>query len=166
LNCLPGGGSISSHTTLYFVLARRLAAPANPPGAILDLDDKAAAAFPILAGLASFVSVATRSFGTVSDGALSAGHLYDRPTGALGSRHAAVAGGDPSHGAGQAGLPGRTPGRRVYFTWARQLAPLLWLLIAIGLGALFAGYVALANYISQAGIRNRHLVDVLFLLHH
>ncbi|MBM3520981.1 MAG: mechanosensitive ion channel, partial [Alphaproteobacteria bacterium] len=66
----------------------------------------------------------------------------------------------------QPGLPGRAPTRRVYFKWLRVLAPLIWLLLAIGAIGLVAGYIALARYVSQTLFETTILVIVLFLLYH
>jgi len=136
-------------TTLYFVLARRLAAPGQPSWRILDLDDKAAARLPILAGLASFVSVATRSFGTVSDG------LYLPVTYTIGQLALSALAMLLLLAAilltvrGQAGLPGRTPGRRVYFhLGATACAAALAVESPLGL-APCSGLCGAGNYISS-----------------
>lgn len=57
-------------------------------------------------------------------------------------------------------------GRRVYFTWASPLTPVLWLLIALGFIALIFGYLALANYIAQQIFQTGNPAALLFLLHH
>ncbi len=153
-------------TVIYWVIARRIAAPGLPSWRIVNLDDVAAARLPVLVALAAFTSVTTRSLGRVADG------LYLPVSYTIGQSALSaivmlvllalmlvtVA--------NQQGLPGKTAGRRIYFIWASGFVPLLWLGIAMGAVALLAGYVALASFIAQQMFETAMLVTVLFLLHH
>ena len=153
-------------TAVYWAIALRVAAPGQPQWRIVDLDDAAAARLPVLVGLTAFVSVATRSLGEIAD------DLYLPVTYTIGQSALsaiimlllmaliliAVR--------NQDGLPGKTPGRRLYFTWGGSFVPLIWVAIASGLVALLAGYIALASYISQQVFETAVLLATLFLLHH
>ncbi|MBI2719796.1 MAG: mechanosensitive ion channel family protein [Rhizobiales bacterium] len=153
-------------TAVYWTLARRLAAPGQPRWRLVDLDAVAAARFPLLVGLTALVVAMARALGTVADGlflpvsytvgqsAVSAAIILLLLALTLYSlRH-------------QQGLAEKSPGRRLYFGWARRFVPALWLAIAVGVGALLAGYVALASYIAEQIFETAVLIAVLFLLHH
>ena len=153
-------------TVVYTVLVRRMASPGQPNWRIVDIDDAAARRLPVLAGLAAFVSSASRSSLQISD------ELFLPITYTIG--HSALA------AAvlllllalilltlrNQPGLPGKTAGRRVYFAWVRVFAPLAWLAIMVGVLALLLGYVALGNFIATQIFETAILVIILFLLHH
>ncbi len=153
-------------TVLYAMLARRVAAPGQPQWRIVDLDDAAAARLPVLVTLAGFVSAATNSLGAIADG------LYLPVSYTVGqSALSAIAmllllALILLTVRNQQGLPDKRPDRRLYFKWASAFVPLLWLLIAIGVIALLAGYVALASYLALQIFETSVLVTVLFLLHH
>ncbi len=153
-------------TAIYWVIARRVASPGQPQWRIVDLDEAAAARLPVLVGLTAFVAVTARSFGTVADG------LYLPVSYTVGqSALSAIAilallSFTLLTVRNQQGLAEKTPGRRLYFGWARSFVPLIWLLITGGALALLTGYVALANYIAQQLFETAILVTVLYLLHH
>ncbi len=152
-------------TLIYYMLARRIAAPGMSQWRVVDLDDTAASRFTLLAGLAAFVAVLNTQLTNVAEG------LY------LGVNYAV---GQSALAAlamlvllslillelrRQRGLEFER-GRKLYFGWAKSLVPLLWLLIILGFGALLFGYLSLANYIAQKVFRTGLLLVVLFLLHH
>lgn len=153
-------------TTLYWLVAQRVAAPGLPGWRVIDVDDAAARRLPVLVGLAAFVSMASQRFSTVASAlflpitytigqsAISAILLFLLLAALLLTLR------------NQPGLPGKTPGRRVYFTWAARFAPLAWLAIAVGVLALLFGYVALASFIATQTFETAILVLALFLLHH
>jgi potassium-dependent mechanosensitive channel len=154
-----------SATFLYYMLARRVAAPGLPAWRIINLDDVAASRFTVLAGLASIVAVSNAQLSTLAD-ALYLGVNYSIGQSALAAlimllllalmlltlRN-------------QEGLPQRG-GRGLYFRWASRLTPFMWLVVAVGLAALLLGYLSLANFIAQKVFRTGLLVSVLFLIHH
>ena len=158
--------NIIAGTFFYYIFAHRVAAPGLRSWRILDIDDTAAARLPILVGLTAFVSVANRKLIEVADG------LYLPVTYTIGQSALAALAMLVLISLivltlrNQSGLEDRTPARRVYFSWAGSLTVVVWLLVAVGLGALVLGYLALANYISQQLFRTGVLVMVLFLLHH
>jgi small-conductance mechanosensitive channel len=153
-------------SVIYWVLARRLAAPGQPGWRLIDIDDVAAGRLPVLVGLAAVVSISSQSLSTVASAlflpitytigqsAISAIVLFLLLTLIL------------LNFRNQQGLPDRTPGRRVYFSWARRFTMLAWLAIATGVMALLFGYVALASFIATQTFETAVLVVVLFLLHH
>jgi potassium efflux system protein len=158
--------SIVVSTTLYWTTARRLAAPGQPNWRIVDLDETAASRLPILVGLAGFVSVITKALRTIADGlylpvsytvgqsALSAIILLLLLALILLALRK------------QQGIQGKPPGRQVYFNWSAAFAPILWLLIVVGITALATGYIAFANFIALQAFETAVLVTVLFLGHY
>jgi potassium-dependent mechanosensitive channel len=153
-------------TTIYFMLARRLAAPDLAAWRIIDIDDTAAARLPILVGLTAFVSVANEKLVeladalflpvnyTIGQSAMAALAMFVLLTLVVVTLR------------NQSGFSDGLAGRRIYFKWAAAFTPLVWLLIATGVGALLFGYLALANYIAQQLFQTGMLVTALFLLHH
>ena len=153
-------------TVIYWVLARRVAAPGQPAWRVIDVDDAAASRLPVLVGLAAFVSSVSQSHSTLASGlflplgytvgqsALSAMALLVLIALILITLR------------NQGGLPGKTAGRRVYFSWAVRVAPLVWIAIAAGLVALLFGYVALAAYLAEQIFETAVVIVTLFLLHH
>ncbi len=150
----------------YGMLAQRIASPGQPQWRIVDLDNGAAARLQILVTLAALISAAASALGDVAVG------LYLPVTYTIGQSALSAIGMLLLLALilltvrNQPGLPNKTPGRRLYFKWAVVFVPFLWLLIGIGIIALMAGYVALANYIAMQIFETGILVAVLFLLHH
>ena len=152
-------------TVLYTTLIRRIAAPGLPAWRIIDLDDRAASRFSLLAGLAVFVNLANAQLTTLAEG-LFLGINYSIAQSALAAlallvllslilltlRN-------------QEGLASPT-GRSVYFDWFPKVTPFLWLIILTGFLALAFGYLSLANFIAQKIFRTALLIAILFLLHH
>jgi potassium efflux system protein len=151
---------------VYAALAYRLAAPAKPAYRIVNLDDKAAGRFAILASIAAFLSQAKNFFTEIS------GVLY------LPSAFPVAQGASISIALiviiaailvvtrNQEGLSGAAHGGAVYFGWARQFVPLTWLLLAVSLIALCLGYTALAGFITEQIVDTAFLVVGLLLIHH
>ncbi len=152
-------------TAVYYMFARRIAAPGHPEWRVIDVDDRAASKLPVLAGLTAFFSIAHRNLlelanalflpvsYTIGQSAVSALAML-----VLLSLIVLVL-------RGQDGLPDPA-GRRIYFRWLAPLTPLIWLAIAIGFGALLLGYLSLASFIAQQVFRTGMLIAALFLLHH
>jgi potassium-dependent mechanosensitive channel len=153
-------------TVIYWTLAHRVAAPRQPAWRVIDIDDAAAGRLPVLVGLAAFVSIGSQSLAAIASGlflpitytigqsAIAAITLFLLLALILLTLR------------NQQGLPGKTPGRRVYFSWASIFAPVAWLAIAVGVVALLFGYVALATFIATQVFETAILIVVLFLLHH
>ena len=149
----------------FYVLALRIAAPGEPDWRIIDLDDRAASRFTLLAAIAALVSVVNSQHGklaetlylnviyTVAQSALSALVLL-----CLLSLILVVA-------KNQNGLPART-GRKLYFGWVAALVPAIWVLIIIGFLALLTGYVAFASYIANQLVQTAMVLAPLFLIYH
>jgi len=153
-------------TLIYGVIARRVAAPGQPVWRIIDLDEPAARRFPLLVTLTALVSITAEQLSVIAD------NLYLPVTYTIGqSAISAVlmllllALILIALRSGQ-GLPGRTSGRRVYFTWAASFVPAVWGLIAAATVALLLGYIALAAFVAKQIFETGMLVGVLFLLHH
>ena len=154
------------NTVIYWLLARRLAAPGKGMWRIIDVDDAAAARLPPLVGLLAFIATFTTSTGTIADG------LYLPVTYTIGQSAlsalimllllALVI----VTLRNQQGFGSRVPGRSFYFLWAGALAPVFWLLIAVGIAALLFGYVALASYLARQITDTVFIAVVLLLLHH
>ena len=149
----------------FYVMALRVAAPGEPEWRIVDLDDRAASRFTLLAGITAFVAAFNTQLGEV------AGKLYLPVTYTVGqsaffalallillSLILAVV-------RNQEGLPGKA-GRKLYYGWVSSLVPFIWVLIILGFGALIAGYVAFADYISQQLVRTATVIGVLFILYY
>lgn len=153
-------------TLLFVVIGQRLASPALPNWRILDLDEGAAARLPILIILAAFGSALAQRLGKVTDG------LYLPVTYTIGQSAVAAAAMVIILALilltlrNQTGLAEKSPGRRVYFTWAASLVPVAWLLLAVAAAALLFGYIALARFITLQIFDTAVLVTMLFLLHH
>ena len=161
-----GVADLLASTSVYWLLAIRLAAPGQAMWRIIDLDDKAAARLPPLVAALAFVSAFTSSIGTIAD------TLYLPVTYTIGQSAlsalimllllALIL----ITATNQDGFGNRLPGRSLYFVWAGMLAPVMWLLIAAGMAALLFGYVALASYLAQQITDTVFIGVVLLLLHH
>lgn len=154
-----------SATAYSYILARRVAAPGEELWRVVDLDDRSAARFTLLAGITAFVATFNTQIGkiaaalylsvnyTVGQSALSAFALLS-----LLSLILVVV-------KNQDGLPNKA-GRKIIFGWVPPLTPVLWVLILLGFGALLAGYIALADYIAHQLVRTSMVLGLLFVLYH
>jgi small-conductance mechanosensitive channel len=154
-----------SGTIFFFVLARRVASPTEPQWRVIDLDDRAASRFTLLAGAIALVASLNTQLSklaealylsvsyTVGQSALFALLLLSM----LSLMLLVVK--------NQDGLANKA-GRRIYFEWVASLTPFIWVLIILGFGALLAGYVALADYIAHQMVRTAMVLGVLFILYH
>ena len=152
-------------TTLYYVLARRVAAASSPEWRIVDLDDDAASRFTILGGITALVAFVNTQAAVIADGlflpvnyAIGQSALAALVLLVLFSITLLVV-------KNQDGLanPG---GRKLLFKWAAKLTPFLWVIILVGFGALATGYLALANYLSHQLVRTAMVVGLLIILYH
>jgi small-conductance mechanosensitive channel len=147
------------------VLARRVASPTEPQWRVIDLDDRAASRFTLLAGAIALVASLNTQLSklaealylsvsyTVGQSALFALLLLSM----LSLMLLVVK--------NQDGLANKA-GRRIYFGWVASLTPIIWVLILLGFGALLAGYVALADYIAHQMVRTAMVLGLLFILYH
>jgi len=151
---------------VYSALAYRLAAPANPAYRVINLDDRAAGRFALLASIAAFLSQA-KNFFTEIAGVLYLPAAFPVAQGAsIAIALIAVIAAILIATRNQEGLTGAAHGGAVYFGWARQFVPLIWLLIAISLIALCLGYTALAGFITEQIVDTSFLIVALLLVHH
>ncbi|WP_162918902.1 DUF3772 domain-containing protein [Taklimakanibacter deserti] len=147
-------------------LVYRMAAPINPAYRVLNLDDKAAGRFAFLATLSVVLSEIKDSFSEIS------GVLY-LPAAFLASQGASISialivviAAILIVTRNQEGLTSAAHGGAVYFGWARQFAPLTWLLLAVSLIALCLGFTSLAGFITEQIVDTAFLVVGLLLIHH
>ncbi|WP_395689502.1 DUF3772 domain-containing protein [Aestuariivirga sp.] len=150
---------------LYYRVARGMSAPGEPARRIIDLDDQAATRFTILAGFTGFVGTLNTQLIRVADGlylgvSYTVGHSAISALVLLLLISAAMLTLQKQTGLADA------KSRNLYFTWATRLAPLVWLIIIIGFGALLLGYLSLANYLAHQIIRTAMLVAVVFLFYY
>lgn len=161
-NALVG---IVSPTVLIYVLARRMTAPGEPQWRVVDLDDRAASRFTLLAGITAFLASLNTQTGYIGEG------LYLQVNYTVGQSALSalallcVVSLILLVVRNQDGLQDKA-GRRLYFRWAASLTPVFWLLILVGFGALLAGYVALADYIAHQMVRTSMVLCFLFILYH
>ena len=152
-------------TTLYYMFARRIAAPGMSAWRIIDIDDRAAARLPVLIGLCAFIAVGHRNLLELANA------LFMPVTYTIGQSAAASLAMLVLLSLivltlrNQDGLSDMA-GRKVYFRWVAPLTPLIWIIIGIGFGALLMGYLSLATYIAQQMFRTGMLLTALFLIHH
>jgi len=150
---------------LFYVLALRVASPREAEWRVIDLDDRAASRFTLLAGATAIVSIVNGQLQelaatlylpvsyAVAQSALSALLL-------LGLLSLILITAKNQEGLATHG------GRKLYFGWVASLVPFIWLLIIIGFVALLLGYVALASYIAQQLTRTAMIGSILFLMYH
>ncbi|WP_119391730.1 DUF3772 domain-containing protein [Taklimakanibacter lacteus] len=151
---------------VYAALAYRLAAPANPAYRVVNLDDTAAGRFALMAGVAAFLSQAKNFFTEIS-GVLYLPNAFPVAQGAsISIALIAIIAAILIVTRNQEGLANAAHGGEVYFGWARQLVPPVWLLLAVSLGALILGYTALAGFITEQIVDTSFLVVGLLLIHH
>jgi potassium efflux system protein len=151
---------------VYGAFAYRLAAPTNPAYRVINLDDKAAGRFALLASIAAFLSQAKTFFTEIAS-------VFYLPAAFSVAQGASVAIALIAVIAtilivtrNQEGLSSAAHGGAVYFNWARQFVPLTWLLLAIALIALCLGYITLAGFITEQIVDTAYLIVGLLLIHH
>jgi small-conductance mechanosensitive channel len=151
---------------VYGVLAYRLAAPASHAYRIVNLDDGAAGRFAILASIAALLSQAKDFFREIS-GVLYLPAAFPVAQGAsISIILIVVIAAILVVARNQEGLAGAAHGGTIYFGWARQFVPLVWLLLAVSLGALCLGYTALAGFVTEQIVDTAFMVVALLLVHH
>ncbi len=151
---------------VYAAFAYRLAAPANPAYRVVNLDDNAAGRFALLASIAALMSQAKNFFADIA-GVLYLPAAFPVAQGAsISIALIAVIAAILAVARNQEGLAKAAHAGEIYFGWARQFVPLIWLLIAISLGALVLGYTALAGFITEQIVDTSFLVAGLLLIHH
>lgn len=152
-------------TIFYYMLARRVAAPGRPEIRIVDLDDRAASQFTVLVGLTAFVASFNYQLGQVSSGMFLSLN-YTQGQSALGALTLlALSSAILLVLRRQQGLPDADD-RQLYFGWAANLVPVVWVLIFIGFGALALGYLALGDYLAHQIVRTAMVVTLVFLVYH
>jgi potassium efflux system protein len=149
----------------FYVLALRIAAPGEPDWRIVDLDDRAASRFTLLATIAALAAIFHNKHGELAE-TLNLNVVYTVAQSALTalvqlsllSLILVVV-------RNQDGLTVKT-GRKLYFGWVAALVPVLWALIIISFIALLLGYVAFASYISNQLVQTAMVLGVLFVIYH
>jgi potassium efflux system protein len=154
-----------SGAIFYFVLARRVASPAEPQWRIVDLDDRAASRFTLLVGAIALVASLNTQLSKIAEAlylpvsyTVGQSAVFALLLLSLLSLTLLVV-------KNQDGLANKA-GRRIYFAWVSSLVPFIWLLILLGFGALLMGYVALADYIAHQMVRTAMVLGLLFVLYH
>jgi potassium efflux system protein len=151
---------------VYSALAYRLAAPNNPAYRVINLDDKTAGRFALLASIAAFLSQAKNFFTEIAD-VLYLPTAFQVTQGAsISIALIAIIATILIVTRNQEGLSSAAHGGAVYFSWTRQFVPLIWLLLAISLIALCLGYTALASFITEQTVDTAFLIVGLLLVHH
>ncbi len=151
---------------VYSALAYRLAAPSNPAYRVINLDDKAAGRFALLASTAAFLSQAKNFFTEISN-VLYLPHAFPVTQGAsISIALIAVIAAILVATRNQEGMSSAAHGGAFYFVWAKHFVPLIWLLLAISLIALCLGYSALAGFITEQTVDTAFLIVGLLLIHH
>lgn len=158
--------SLLVNAAVYATLVYRMAAPTKPAYRVINLDDKAAGGFALLASLAAILSE-TKNFFTEISGILYLPAAFPVAQGAsISIALIVIIAMILVVTRNQEGLPSAAHGGAFYFTWARQFVPLIWLLLAVSLGALCLGYTALADFITKQIVETTFLVIALLLVHH
>lgn len=156
---------------LYFpavlsALAYRLAAPTNPAYRVINLDDRSAGQFALLASLAALLSQG-KNFFTELSGVFYLPVTFTVAQGATVSiALIAVIAMILIVARNQEGLPKTAHGGEVYFQWASKFGPLIWLLLVIAAIALCLGYIALAGFITEQIVDTALIIVTLLLVHH
>jgi potassium efflux system protein len=151
---------------VYAALAYRLAAPTKPTCRVINLDDRTAGSFALLASLAALLSQAKNFFSELA-GVLYLPAAFPVAQGAsISIALIAIIAAILIVTRNQEGLSSAAHGGEVYFGWARRFVPLIWLLLAVSLGALLLGYTALAGFITEQIVDTSFLVAGLLLIHH
>lgn len=156
---------------LYFpavlsALAYRLAAPTNPAYRVINLDDRSAGQFALLASLAALLSQG-KNFFTELSGVFYLPVTFTVAQGATVSiALIVVIAMILIIARNQEGLSKTAHGGEVYFQWASKFGPLIWLLLVIATIALCLGYIALAGFITEQIVDTALIIVTLLLVHH
>ncbi|MFO0993478.1 MAG: DUF3772 domain-containing protein [Hyphomicrobiales bacterium] len=155
---------VAFETIVMGVFARRVASPSDPAWRLIDVDDKAASRFVTLVTAIAFVTSVQEALSTVAANLfLPLDYSVGQSTLAtivlillLGLLLVALR---------QSNAGPEKGGRRFYFGWTVQFAPLAWGIIAIALIALAAGYLALGQFLVTQLFETARLIACLYLLH-
>lgn len=149
----------------FYRLAHGMAAPGHPELRIINVDDRAAARLPLLTGVIAAVSIFNARLVDVAD-ELFLGVQYTVGHSAISALLLLILLSIMLHTlTHQEGLP-KSDGRKLYFGWAPVFAPVAWLVVFVGFGALLLGYLSLADYLAHQLVRTGGMVAVLVLLYH
>jgi small-conductance mechanosensitive channel len=153
------------YALLYYRVALGISAPGAPERRIIDVGDRAALRFTILSAIIGTVAAFNTQLIRIADG-LYLGFNYTVGHSAISALvlllliSVTILTLRNQPGFSESG------GRRLYFAWAANLMPFVWLVILVGFGALLLGYLSLANYLAHQIIRTAMLVTVVFLFYH
>jgi small-conductance mechanosensitive channel len=151
---------------VYGALAYRLAAPGSPAYRVINLDDQAEGRFALLASVAAFLAQAKNFFTQISN-VLYLPTAFPLAQGAsISIALIVVIAAILIATRNQGGLSSAAHGGALYFLWARQFVPLIWLLLAVSLIALCLGYMSLAGFITEQLVGTSFLIVGLLLIHH
>ncbi len=158
-------GGVIVKIVVLAVLVRRLCAPRDPTWRLIDIDDAAAARFPLLFTAAATVSALTSGLLTLTD------RLYLPVSNTIGQSAISAAAMLVLQALMLVSLRGREErpageARVSYFGWMAALKPFAWLLLAVSALALLLGYVAFASYVVHQLFDTSVLVLLLLLLRH
>lgn len=156
---------VAFETIVLSVLAGRAASPRNASWRLIDLDDRAASRFVTLATAIAFVASTQEALSTVAanlfvplDYAVGQSTLATILLIILLSLLLVTLRRQP-------GLATETAGRRLYFEWTKQFRPAAWLILALSLASLAAGYLALGQFLVTQLFETARLIACLYLLH-
>jgi small-conductance mechanosensitive channel len=151
---------------VYSALAYRLAAPGNAAYRVINLDDRTAGRFAFLASIAALLTQMKNFFGEMSN-VLYLPIAFPVAQGAsISIALIAVIAAILVVMRNQEGLTSAAHRGALYFLWAKQFVPLIWLLLAISLIALCLGYTSLAGFITEQIVGTAFLIIGLLLIHH
>ncbi len=153
-------------TLIYGMMAYRTAAPGQPNWRLLNLDDRAARRFALLATICAGMSSASDAFSTLADG------IYLPVSYSIGM--SALASSVMLslivlillNFRGQTGLAEKSPNQVLYFGWVERFLMPVWLLVFFAALCLLFGFIALANFIVFKLFNTALVVTFLFLVHH
>ncbi|MBL8906898.1 MAG: mechanosensitive ion channel family protein [Rhizobiales bacterium] len=156
---------VAFETIVIGVLARRVASPGDPAWRLIDVDNTAATRLVALVTAIAFVTAAQQALSTVASNLfLPLDYSVGQSTVAtiiliiLLALVLVVLRRQP-------GLGDDKGDRRLYFGWTAQLAPLAWIILAVSLVALAAGYLALGQFLVTQLFETARLIACLYLLH-
>jgi potassium-dependent mechanosensitive channel len=163
---VDGLADIVFGTLIYGMLAYRVAAPTQPNWRLLNLDDRAARRFALLATVCAGMSSASDAFGTLADG-IYLPVAYSIGMSALASCvMLALTVLILLNFRGQTGLAEKSPSQVLYFGWVEMFLMPVWLLVFFAALCLLFGFIALANFIVFKLFNTALVVTFLFLIHH
>lgn len=163
---VDGLAGIVFGTLIYGMMAYRIAAPTQPNWRLLNLDDRAARRFALLATICAGISSASDAFGTLADG-IYLPVAYSIGLSALASCvMLALIVLILLNFRRQSGLTEKSPNQIIYFGWAEPFLMPTWLLVIFAALCLLFGFIALANFIVFKLFNTVLVVTFLFLIHH